>query len=406
LSKAQDWLCFALFREAFEYNFWCLERRYSHDGLALSHARYIYFLNTVTIAVLIAFLGFLLSAGDLVMMRNGQLAFIPVLVLQAALYIWCNHALLQGRLEIVKYVVIVCSIAAALVTVFLTGGFPHSIILQVLTLPACITFLLAGPRTGVFVAAGIGFAVLLQWYVSAIHGVAMPNIVNPAYIGLSVALANMTIFSMIIITVWLYDKTNRNLREQLATERARYAALARTDELTGLENKRGFDRRVAGEMGADRGDGEMAILYLDLDDFKAINDRHGHAAGDAILRTIASRIRARVRPVDIVGRLGGDEFAVMMPAPIQRGRVEEVCRELRAEISMPLRVGDGEHCVGVSIGARYFGLEAMDVASLIRSVDEAMYKDKLRKGERECGQAASGERARAGEIAGPVCAVA
>lgn len=114
-----------------------------------------------------------------------------------------------------------------------------------------------------------------------------------------------------------------------------------------------------------------------------MNDRFGHDAGDAVLRAIAARIRGTIRGQDVAARIGGDEFAVLMPSPVSPGVIGAVCEALRRSLAEPVRYEGNSHRVGVSIDARNFGTQTASVADLIKSVDEAMYADKLLKQERQ-----------------------
>ncbi|HZH80695.1 MAG TPA: GGDEF domain-containing protein, partial [Gemmatimonadales bacterium] len=101
---------------------------------------------------------------------------------------------------------------------------------------------------------------------------------------------------------------------QLRRTRDELAQLATHDPLTNVLNARAFSHELTQELGRNRRYGRpLALIYLDLDDFKKVNDAHGHATGDAVLRLVADAMRGAVRQADVVGRLGGDEFGVLMP---------------------------------------------------------------------------------------------
>lgn len=161
---------------------------------------------------------------------------------------------------------------------------------------------------------------------------------------------------------------------------ARLRHLAHYDPLTALPN-----RRLSLELAqqalelAQREQRALPLLYLDLDGFKPVNDRHGHAAGDELLREMARRMMAALRASDVVGRVGGDEFIIILPntdAPADASRVAD---KLRAAIAEPARLsGAGAVQVSVSIGIAWFPDEAGDVAQLVRRADQAMYQDKRR----------------------------
>jgi diguanylate cyclase (GGDEF)-like protein len=150
--------------------------------------------------------------------------------------------------------------------------------------------------------------------------------------------------------------------------------MATQDELTGALNARAFEERLAQELERDRRYNlPLALLYLDLDDFKMVNDRHGHRTGDAVLRLVVNATRRAVRQSDIIGRLGGDEFAVLMPET--EGAVAEAAATRLAEgIRTVFR---GTPSVTASVGV----VAAVNAASiraedLLRRADEAMYQAK------------------------------
>ncbi|MGK2950630.1 MAG: diguanylate cyclase domain-containing protein [Acidimicrobiales bacterium] len=118
------------------------------------------------------------------------------------------------------------------------------------------------------------------------------------------------------------------------------------DVLTGLPNRSSFVTAINGEAT----DGATAVLYLDLDDFKPVNDQHGHALGDRVLALVATRLRHGVRPTDMVARLGGDEFAVLCPAIGDLGVAGGLADRLVESVSRPMTIDDIEVQVGLSIG--------------------------------------------------------
>jgi diguanylate cyclase (GGDEF)-like protein/PAS domain S-box-containing protein len=131
---------------------------------------------------------------------------------------------------------------------------------------------------------------------------------------------------------------------------ARLAHLATHDPLTGLANRALLDERIALALAPGSGAGEVCLLYLDLNGFKQVNDRHGHLVGDAVLVELARRIDGLVGPGDTAARLGGDEFAVLCvggPA----GRPDELAAGLRAAAAEPFRVGGRSIALSAAVGA-------------------------------------------------------
>jgi diguanylate cyclase len=155
----------------------------------------------------------------------------------------------------------------------------------------------------------------------------------------------------------------------------RLAHLAAHDPLTGLANRALFADRLDRALARARREGRPgALLLLDLDGFKAINDARGHAAGDRALVAVAGRLRGCVREVDTVARLGGDEFLVVLDGVEAAAEARRVAGRIRAALAEPLRLdGDGAPlALGASIGVAVFaGREAP--ADLLRRADGAMY---------------------------------
>jgi diguanylate cyclase (GGDEF)-like protein len=149
------------------------------------------------------------------------------------------------------------------------------------------------------------------------------------------------------------------------------------DPLTGLANRALFERRLEEELGHARQEGfHMAILYLDLDDFKLVNDTHGHAVGDALLIEIAHRLRGVVRASDTVARLGGDEFAIILSGLASAGQCVDIKKKLVEEIARPARLEDLELTSGGSVGCVLYPQDGKTVAALVKAADERMYSVK------------------------------
>ena len=155
----------------------------------------------------------------------------------------------------------------------------------------------------------------------------------------------------------------------------RLRLLATHDSLTGFENRDAFIDSLARHMRrAEGAKGRFALLFLDLDGFKRVNDTHGHAVGDEVLVTTSSRLRASLRPGDSVGRLGGDEFVIRLDDVDERTAVL-VAQRLADSVEAPITVDGKRIAVGASIGIAMSG-EGRDAKSLLAAADEAMYEAK------------------------------
>ena len=153
---------------------------------------------------------------------------------------------------------------------------------------------------------------------------------------------------------------------------------AHHDALTGLPNRLLLQDRLQQALRlARRQHQPLALMFMDLDHFKQINDRHGHDAGDELLKAVAQRVRSAVRASDTVCRLGGDEFVVLLPQIEAALDAERVARHILSEVSRPYRLGAlPELHVSFSIGIAVFPEDGEDEATLMRRADTAMYQAK------------------------------
>ncbi|WP_105131919.1 diguanylate cyclase domain-containing protein [Burkholderia sp. BE12] len=181
----------------------------------------------------------------------------------------------------------------------------------------------------------------------------------------------------------------------LRDENASLEHKATHDALTGLPNRVQFESRLALALCDATLTGQrVAVLYLDCDRFKEINDCLGHDAGDAVLIGIASRLRARVREADLVARLGGDEFAVMLAAVPEAGSVCRIADEILSGMAPSIELSDGRVVATMmSAGVALYPDHASDASSLLRAADIAMYRAK---------RARPGSWRLAESVAGPV----
>jgi diguanylate cyclase (GGDEF)-like protein len=190
-------------------------------------------------------------------------------------------------------------------------------------------------------------------------------------------LALLETFARHVATSLERGRLEENLRQVTdLKEQLRHQALH--DPLTGLPNRTLFLDRVRHAVDtAGRSGVWPAVVYLDLDGFKPVNDTFGHEAGDVLLRTVADRLRGCLRPADTAARLGGDEFVVLLNGPIDRFGVDRVIERIRAQLDVPVLLGEGVvTTVGASIGVAIGDVEIPDADTLVRYADIAMYKAK------------------------------
>jgi diguanylate cyclase (GGDEF)-like protein/PAS domain S-box-containing protein len=166
---------------------------------------------------------------------------------------------------------------------------------------------------------------------------------------------------------------------ELKQAEARIQHLAHYDSLTDIPNRRLFYDRLSHATSLARRDRrELALLYIDLDKFKAVNDTLGHDAGDELLKCVAGRIRHALRESDTLARMGGDEFVVILPAITSREDVAKVAAKIIGALSLSFKLSGHaqEVTIGASMGIAIYPADAQDIDALIKAADAAMYNAK------------------------------
>lgn len=170
----------------------------------------------------------------------------------------------------------------------------------------------------------------------------------------------------------------RDIRDRWVTQ-AHMHYLTHHDALTGLSNRQAFIAQLEHLMVAGRASGtQLALLFLDLDHFKRVNDSLGHAVGDVLLKTIARRMHEQIRSTDRLARFGADEFMVLLPGVREAVNITQVANKLLAAVSAPLDVEGQPISVTPSIGIAVFPHDGSDPESLIKHADAAMHAAKAR----------------------------
>ena len=153
------------------------------------------------------------------------------------------------------------------------------------------------------------------------------------------------------------------------------------DSMTGLPNRDLFDDRLSNAISlARRHDWTLAVMFLDLDGFKKINDTHGHAAGDSVLKEVARRLSLHSRDEDTVCRNGGDEFLYLLVNPHGKENIERIAGLVSANIAEPIAVDSWQFVVNASIGIAVYPGDGATADELIKSADTAMYRAKKHEG--------------------------
>ncbi len=236
-------------------------------------------------------------------------------------------------------------------------------------------------RTGVLVVilSGAGMVIAALLFTQGILTIPFDsNVYVSSLSGWASMLISASIMPFVVFTAFgVYQKTIFDLVRETEQQRDKIAELAGKDQLTGLPMaKLANDRFQMKVHSAQRSHARVAVMFVDLNGFKQVNDTWGHEAGDHLLITIAKRLQASVRNEDTVGRIGGDEFVVIVGKLGSRDEAVPVAEKLIANVCLPVDYAGQSIPCGASIGIAIFPEDASDLATLRRLADRAMYQVK------------------------------
>jgi diguanylate cyclase (GGDEF)-like protein len=260
-----------------------------------------------------------------------------------------------------------------------SGGVAHSPVTQLLVVPPLTAYFFGGVRWG---SQAVFSTFMLLVGMIGLHflGIDFIQTVNSSeqivVLHLLVSFVNLSAISGM---AFIYEFTAAALKRERDLEREKYVRLAKTDPLTGLANRRNFDAMLQERIelyAVQDPPRRFALGYLDLDGFKPVNDKLGHAVGDEVLRIVSERLRAVLRGSDFVGRHGGDEFMMMLDLAGEPEALEKMATRLLTAIAKPIKTSAGEVGVSGSLGFSIFPLDATDIEELKKFADEAMYAAK------------------------------
>ena len=209
---------------------------------------------------------------------------------------------------------------------------------------------------------------------------ALDQVWDTGVVRLPAVVASVVMFLLLVARQTELVRDQRSLIDERARMQAELERMSMEDALTGLVNRRGFGVRLDPSRG--RQDEPAAVMLLDLDDFKHINDTLGHAAGDAVLSTVGRRLRGAIRGRDTVARLGGDEFAILMSDATDQDAAIALGERLLQDIREPIPLGDTTVRVGASVGIAMASASIQDPDILMRNADLALYRAKAATGRR------------------------
>jgi diguanylate cyclase (GGDEF)-like protein len=268
--------------------------------------------------------------------------------------------------------------SAAVTGILLSGGVGASCVTQLLVLAPLLACLFGGTRSGIgMVIMSFVTIILLAFFeISGFH----------FYMPLDRATAKITQPTVSVLGIlfccgsaFIYESVARTLKDERDREHQVVERLAHTDALTGLVNRLKFDEELGARINRFRSgysDVRFALCYVDLDGFKPINDRFGHAVGDEVLKAIAERLQSCTRDGDVACRQGGDEFMMLFDSVQNEAQMEFVARRLSAAITPAITTCAGMINVKASLGFALFPTDGDNEEPLKSAADTAMYTAK------------------------------
>ena len=237
------------------------------------------------------------------------------------------------------------------------------------------------PRTTTITAI-VSVMILVTVGIGIVTGSIRPNIDANDYVVQISSWATIwvglsTIFFAAFRSMGVLQQSTHNLLQEIQRQQEQIVHLANHDQLTGLPLMRlARDRLEVASSHAIRYNKKVAILFIDLDGFKKINDTYGHESGDYVLQQTAQRIRQAIRAEDTIARIGGDEFLAILGDVSESQSIANIAGKIILELSQPIVQGNKSMSVGASVGISLFPDDASDLDTLKRLADEAMYKVK------------------------------
>ncbi len=201
---------------------------------------------------------------------------------------------------------------------------------------------------------------------------------NGGWVDAEITMTCLEIQGHTVLTLVAHDISHRKVAEQREREtRRKLSNLAQHDALTGLPNRLFLNNKMPRVLqNIATGDNVLALLYIDVDNFKNINDSLGHGAGDRLLQTVARRMRAAVSSHDVVARMGGDEFVIVAPLMVNIPAIDELAFRLQTAVSTPIVLDGQTVAVTASVGIAVYPADGTDFEALQRHADIALYQAK------------------------------
>lgn len=371
---------------AFSRPYRVLEALFMPSGLYIPYSSEHIVARLLVHAIAILFLPLLVIFGFFLVVGPDQFEAGPrSIALSAAstillcfcvtLYLIRNGKSLRARMIFCAFATIFC-----LVIIQITGGLLNSVATPFVFIPPLICFYFYGHRIGAIISFAIFPLAILINALNQFAGSPIPDATSKANPYLNELISNGTVYIVIAVSLYSMLKSIHVMRTTLFSQQAKLKILANKDDLTGIANSRAFSDRLNERCrAADRYSLKFAVIYVDLDQFKPINDKHGHRIGDDVLIEVAHRLRTFCQLDDYVARLGGDEFVLIINRVVDDNSGVRLIDAIKSMLELPLKINDLAISVTASVGYSIYGNEASEADQLIVHADKSMYKDKQAK---------------------------
>ncbi len=341
-------------------NFFC---NYLNSGLPKAPVD-IQYVNIITLIGLPNILSGVLiefSTGNLLMAQF--MAFISCCTLVNALLLRRTHNGAQASSVLLLIMLTMLSV------MLIDGMFQNTAPIWYATFPA-VAFFFKGKRQGLRWLGGLLSVLLLIMLAQSLELLHSP-FSNPA---LTLLFASTITVGMMVC---VYEDMRTRAEAALQEARAELQYLAHTDALTGLPNRAAFYEHLprALEVAEDEGE-KVAVMFIDLDNFKPVNDTYGHEVGDKLLVEAAERLRHALRSSDYIARVGGDEFVAVLPSLGVQEEATAIADKLIGKLAAPFSIQGHQCVIGVSIGIGFYPVCASNTDDLVHLADQAMYQVK------------------------------
>lgn len=304
-------------------------------------------------------------------------------ILFSAIFAGVFYSLLRlkkvGDLIISANIFIFTGFIGFVAAIALTGGLESTTTAHLLYILPVFAFMISGRLWGIFWTVVVCLTVV-AYYILHLKGVRFYSLTSAeTQLGTHVGLW-MFAMALIATCLYIYELLLSKLNQEIKNRSKQYAYESLHDPLTSLSNRRLFERRAREAIDfAISGNLKAAIIYIDIDDFKPVNDLHGHHVGDEALKIIANRLQQVVRSSDTVARLGGDEFAILLHGARDAKTINLLAKKFLVSLSKQMQIEQHSIQLGASLGVVIIPDNCTQLDLALRLADSTMYRAKTTK---------------------------